>query len=70
MWALQDGLQLCVEKKLQAIEVELDARVLVDWVTDRTRDNAAYSILIFYCRYLMNLIPRVVFKHYYREANQ
>ena len=70
LWALWDGLRLCVEKKFHAVEVELDTRVVVDWMTDRTRDNIAYSILISDYKYLINLISTVVVKHCYREANQ
>lgn len=70
MWALWDGLRLCVEKKIHVVEVELDARVVGDWMADRTRDNIDYSILISDYKYLMNLISTMVVKHCYREANQ
>lgn len=30
LWAIQDGLMLCVDKKLAMVEVELDAKVVVD----------------------------------------
>lgn len=29
LWALRDGLKLCIVKNIQAIEVELDAKVVV-----------------------------------------
>lgn len=58
------------KKKFHAVEVELDAKVVVDWMTDRTRDNITYSILISDYKYLMNLISTMVVKHCYREANQ
>lgn len=30
LWALRDGIQLCIALKLPAVEIELDAKVVVD----------------------------------------
>ena len=34
LWALRDGLQLCAELNVEAIEVELDAKVVMEWVSN------------------------------------
>ena len=42
-WALRDGLQLAIQLGLQNLEVELDAKVIVDLINSRHSSNTAYS---------------------------
>jgi len=37
LWALRDGLRLCIKKNLLAVEVELDAKVVVEWMFSKYR---------------------------------
>ena len=51
------------------MELELDAKVLVEWVGGSDCPNNAHSSLIADYRYLLNQLPQVKIKHYFREAN-
>lgn len=35
LWALQDGLILCIERNFHAAEIEMDAKALIDVLTNR-----------------------------------
>ena len=52
------------------MEIEIDAKVVADWVVGSTSINTVYSVLISDCRYLMEKMPRVKIRHCFREANQ
>ena len=49
LWALRDDLILCKDLGLEAIEVELDAKVVVDWVDGLNCPSNYYSSLMAYC---------------------
>lgn len=49
LWALRDDLILCKDLGLEAIEVELDAKVVVDWVGGLNCPSNYYSSLMAYC---------------------
>jgi len=55
---------------MQNLEVELDAKVIVDLIKSRNSSNTAYSSLLFDCRLLLELIPHTKVKHVFREANK
>lgn len=46
LWALRDGLLLAVQLGVQNLEVELDAKVIVDLIQSRNCLNAFYSSLL------------------------
>ena len=69
-WALRDGLQLAIQLGVQNLEVELDAKVIVDLINSRNSSNTAYSSLLFDCRLLLKMIPRTKMKHVFRKANK
>ena len=54
LWALRDELHRCMELNIQAMEVELDAKVMVDWVGGSNCPNNSHSSLIADCKYLFN----------------
>ncbi|KAK9991108.1 hypothetical protein SO802_026093 [Lithocarpus litseifolius] len=68
-WALRDGLSLAVHLGIQNLEVELDARVVVDLISSNSHSNAAYTSLLVDCRLLLNRIPLARVNHVFREAN-
>lgn len=55
-------------KNIQTIEVELDAKVVIEWITGQYLMNIEH--FLFDCRYLLGLFPRVKVSHCFREANQ
>ena len=57
LWALPDGIKRCIDLNIQAMEVELDAKVVVDWAGGSDCPNNAHSSLIADCRYLLNQLP-------------
>ena len=69
-WALRDCLQLAIQLGVQYLEVELDAKVVLDVINSRNSPNAAYSSLLFDCRLLLEKIPHITVKHVFREANR
>ena len=69
-WALRDGLQMTILLDVQNLEVELDAKVVLDLICSKNSPNAAYSSLLFDCRLLLDKIPHTTVKHVFREANK
>lgn len=69
-WALRDGLMLCVNLNLLAVEIEVDAKVVLGWVTEEFNYILHHASLIINCRTLINRIPWVKTKHCFREANK
>ena len=69
LWAIQDGLMLCFDRSLAMVEVELDAKVVVDMLTNPQYSNIVIASLIKDCRYLISQIPQLRIKHCYRESN-
>ena len=69
LWAVRDGLQLCKTMGIQALKVELDARIVVDWLVNPLRTNLHHSLLISNCRDLVTTFPEVRIKHCFREVN-
>ena len=55
---------------MQNLEVELNAKVIVDLINSRNSSNTAYSSLLFDCRLLLEMIPHTMVKHVFREANK
>ena len=70
LWALRDGLSICVDKNYSAIEVELDAKAIIDIFLNPNQSSSFISPLLDDCRPLASLIPRIQFKHCFREANR
>ena len=70
LWALPNGPKFFCSLNLPVVEIEVDAKVLVKWVSGRMCNNYAHSTLISYCRQLMRQTPSVKIKHCYQEVNQ
>lgn len=70
LWPLRKGLQLCIARNLQAVQVELDAKVVMNWMSSSACISTAHSSLITNCKFLLAQIPRVKINHCFREANQ
>lgn len=55
--ALRDGLNICVNKNFQAVEVELDAKAIIDVLQNPTQTNPIISPLLDDCKQLAIQIP-------------
>ena len=70
VWALRDGLLLCHQMNIPAIIVELDAKALVDAISNPRYSNTVISPIFYDCKCLLSQIPQVRIKHIFREANK
>nr|XP_023916821.1 uncharacterized protein LOC112028363 [Quercus suber] len=70
LWALRDGLNLCVSRGIAAVEVKLDAKAIVDAVSNPKYSNILALALMEDCRYLIKQIPQTRFSHCSQEVNQ
>ena len=70
LWALRDGLNLCISRGIAAVEVELDAKAIVDVVINPKYSNICAFVPMDDCRHLIKQFPQICFKHCYREANR
>ena len=68
--ALRDGLRLCLSKNHRDVEVELDAKIIVDALTTTQQSDQPLSPLMDDCRSLATRFNHIQFKHCYREANK
>ena len=55
--ALRDGLNICVNKNFQAVEVEPDAKAIIDVLQNPTQTNPIISPLLDDCKQLAIQIP-------------
>ena len=57
LWAIRDGLMLCIERNFSKVEVELGAKAIVDMLTDLQYDNMSISLILEDCKLLVSQIP-------------
>ena len=69
LWALRDGLTLASQLGIGYLEVELDAKVIVEMLNKADNSNKIFSPLILDCRSLMANLTQVQVAHVFREAN-
>ena len=70
IWALRDGLNVCLRKNLLLVEVELDAKAVVDILARPNNSSEANSPLVDDCRHLIAQFHQIRINHCYREANR
>lgn len=58
------------ELNLSAVEIEIDAKVVLMWISDLHNYNLHHATLILHCRTLISQIPQVRMNHYFRKANK
>ena len=39
LWALRDDLSLCLSLNIPVVEIEIDAKVVFEWITNGNRTN-------------------------------
>ena len=70
LWALRDGLQLCLHLHTQAVCIELDSKSIVEIFNSQTHANTFISSLIEDCKHMISKIPQTRTRHIFREANR
>ena len=70
LWAPKDGLSVCRELNLSAVEIEIDAKVVLGWISDSYNYNLHHATLILDCRTIISQIPQVRMNHYFHKANK
>ena len=69
LWALRDGLNLYHNMHLQAIDIQIDAKAVVEIMGDPSYSNQIVMPIIDDCRQLISQFGQVWIGHCYREAN-
>ena len=69
LWALREGLLLCVDLQAQAVVVELDVIAAALLISSNACTNGDFSILVDDCRDLLLQLPQVQILHCFRDAN-
>ena len=70
LWALRDGIRLCISLNLPAMEIELDAKVVADFMRSNNSRANSSDVIIADCIEDLKKIPLVRILHYFREANK
>nr|POE59985.1 putative ribonuclease h protein [Quercus suber] len=70
LWALRDGIQLCISLKVPAVVFELDAKLVIELLKKDMENPNGVGILVADCKEWMKKIPLVRIQHCYREANK
>ena len=69
LWALREGLGICLERGFSTVEIELDATATISLVSSNVNANGDLSGLVDDCRELLLRLPQVKLSHCFREAN-
>ncbi|KAK7817049.1 putative ribonuclease h protein [Quercus suber] len=69
-WALRDGLNLAIHLGINQLEVELDAKVIVEKLKSTNCPNRSFATLLCDCRCLMARFRQVQVGHVFREVNK
>ncbi|KAL4619264.1 hypothetical protein ACB092_06G067700 [Castanea dentata] len=70
LWGLREGLLLCNNLNITFLEIELDAKAIVDGLGNPSYVNNIISPLLDDCRLLISRIPQICIKHCFRQANR
>ena len=70
MWGLREGLLLCCDLDISHLEIELDAKAIVDVLGNPSYVNHVISPILDDCRMLCSRFQQVQIKHCYREVNR
>ncbi|XP_075645148.1 uncharacterized protein LOC142616159 [Castanea sativa] len=70
LWALRDGLILCVKGNFTAVVIEMDAKAIIEVLNNPNNTNLIISSIVDDYRQLASRIPLTCFNHCYRETNR
>ena len=69
LWEVRDGLALCTDLGLLAIELNVDSKAVVYLLSNNESSSAEFAPILDDCRQFMTLIPALKISHCFREAN-
>ena len=69
LWALRDGINLCIDLTLTNVIIELDAKLVIDLLQNEDGRKNGNEVIIADCREGLKKIPTVRIQYYFREAN-
>ena len=67
--ALRDGLNMCQNLQINVVEIELNAKIVVDLMNNSSNSNDVNSAIVADCRLLISQVLQVKVSHCYRETN-
>ena len=70
LWALRDGIRLCIALKLPAVVFELDAKLIVDLLQKEENHPNCIGTSVSDCKAGLKEIPMVCIQHCFREVNK
>ena len=70
MWGLREGLKLCCNLNIRCLEVEMDAKSIVEVLQNSGYVNHVISPILDDCRQLITRFQNIRIKHCFRQANQ
>ena len=70
LWALRDGLYLAIQLGINFLEVEFDAKVIVEMLNSTNCSNRKHSPMLHDCRSLLSRLTQTRVVHVFREANK
>ena len=70
LWALRDGLYLTFQLGINILEIELDAKEIVEMINSTDCSNRKHSPLLHDCRSLLAMFTQAWVIHVFREANK
>ena len=70
LWTSRDGIRLCIALKLPAVEIELDAKVVIDLVRNESSYFNSLNVLVDDCKEGLKQIPNVKIMHCNREGDK
>ncbi|KAL0012520.1 hypothetical protein SO802_007628 [Lithocarpus litseifolius] len=69
LWALRDGLNLCHNMHFQVVDIQINAKAIVDVISNPSYSNRVVMPIVEDCRQLISQLGQVRIGHCYREAN-
>ena len=70
LWVLRDSLNLAIQLGIRCLEVEFDAKVIVEMLQNTNSTNIIVSPLLFDCKSLLARFTQVQVAHVYRKVNR
>ena len=70
LWVLRDSLNLAIQLGIRCLEVEFDAKVIVEMLQNTNSTNIIVSPLLFDCKSLLARFTQVRVAHVYRKVNR
>ena len=70
MWGLREGLLLCCNLNISHLEIELDAKAVVEVLGSLSYVNNVISPILDDCRLLVSRFQQIRIKYCFREVNR